>query len=199
MNSPGKFTRSRYSKCNTEHCTSMRPSRFVASLTFVGVTGFLLGRCSVPGVGLPFSERAIPSIATDSLQGSAVANVIDGDTLVLNVPDAPTGQEKVRLLAIDTPERGQQWYAESRAALRALVEGRTVRLEFEGNRQARRDKYGRLLAYVFVEDRNLNVEMVRQGWSAYVSKYGGERYDRRLAEAEEQARAAHRGIWSSRP
>lgn len=124
---------------------------------------------------------------------------MDGDTVTLLLPNAPGGREKARLLGIDTPERGQQWYAESRAALSELIQDKTVRLEFESSENPRRDKYGRLLVYLIAGDNNTNVEMVRRGWSPYISKFGGERYHRELSAAEEEARAARRGIWSSRP
>lgn len=177
----------------------MRPSRFAAVLIIAASIGFVMGRCTAPGVRPASSERATPASNTEAKSAATVSEVVDGDTVVLAFPTAPNGHEKVRLLAIDTPERGQRWYVESRAVLTELLKGRTVHLEFEGNQQPQRDKYGRLLAYLLVEDRNVNVEMVRQGWSPYVSKYGGERYHRSLADAEEEARAAHRGIWSSRP
>lgn len=177
----------------------MRPRRFATALAVAGVIGFVLGRWSAPGTRPDSNKYATRSIATEAWHEAAVAEVIDGDTIVVAFPNAPTGQEKVRLVGVDTPERGQRWYAESRSALAELVMGRTVRLEFEGDHPARRDKYGRLLAYLLLDDRNVNVEMIRQGWSPYISKYGGERYKRSLAEAEEDARAAHRGIWSSRP
>ena len=82
-----------------------------------------------------------------------VRHVVDGDTLELE------NGEKVRYIGIDTPEErrkeGGRWvrdpepYAEEAAREnRRLVEGKTVRLEFD---REKRDKYGRLLAYVYVK------------------------------------------------
>lgn len=178
----------------------MRPSRFAASLIVAGTLGFVLGRCTAPSMTPISIAHVTPFVGAAEVQLDAtVAKVVDGDTVALILPNTPTDQERIRLLAVDTPERGQLWYHEARDALAELVEGRTVRLEFETGQRERRDKYGRLLAYLLVDDRNVNVEMIRLGWSPYVSKYGGERYHGSLVEAEEEARAAHRGIWSSRP
>jgi len=177
----------------------MRPSRFVASLAVATGFGFVVGRCTVPPAASVRVQEAAPTLTAEARREATVIRTVDGDTLVLSLPNAPGGEERVRLLAIDTPERGQQWYAESRAALAELVREKPVRLEFESADKPKRDKYGRLLVYLIVDGQNANVEMIRRGWSAYVSKYGGERYHTELAAAEEEARAAHRGIWSSRP
>ena len=92
--------------------------------------------------------------------------VIDGDTIVC-VRDGI--EERVRLLNIDTPERGQQGYAEAREVMRALVEGYPVRLEGKGTDGAlTRDRYARLLAWVHVDGLHVNVHMVRLGHSPYV-------------------------------
>ena len=123
---------------------------------------------------------------------------VDGDTFAVAGVDGGATEERIRLLAIDTPERGQRWYAEAGSALRDIVGNRPINLEYEAPGKLQRDKYGRVLAYLIVDGRNVNVEMVRRGWTAYVTKYGGERFAQDFAAAEEEARAAHRGIWSSR-
>lgn len=95
-----------------------------------------------------------------------VIRVVDGDTLIAQYTFAGVETtEGVRLLNIDTPERGEPLYDEATDALEVLVGGKTVRLEFDKPGQIERDHFGRLLAYVFVDGANVNVEMVRQGWS----------------------------------
>ena len=89
---------------------------------------------------------AVGSLAVandDDAQSSTavVERVIDGDTLVLD------SGEHVRLIGIDTPERGECGYREAGAKLRRLVEGRTVNLPNPSSVQDR-DKYDRLLRYV---------------------------------------------------
>jgi len=119
-----------------------------------------------------------------------VTHVTDGDTL--NVRCGAL-EEKVRLLQIDTPEREDVLYEEARAALDALIAGRRVELElgFED-----RDDYGRLLAYVFAGGENLNLAMIREGWSPYFDRYGAGAYPREFAEAELAARERGVGIWA---
>jgi len=72
-----------------------------------------------------------------------VAKVIDGDSVELR------GGDRVRLLAIDTPEKGQPLYEEATRLLDSLAVGKLARLEYS---KRRRDRYGRLLAYVYLED-----------------------------------------------
>jgi hypothetical protein len=73
------------------------------------------------------------------------------------------------------------------------LNGKLVSLEFEGNR---RDKYGRLLAYVIVDGHNFNIDLVREGLSPYYTKYGlSERYDKEFREAERYARNNGLNIW----
>jgi len=59
-----------------------------------------------------------------------------------------------------------------------------------------RGHYGRLLAYVFVDGQNLNLDLVRQGLSPYYTKYGkSQKYDSKFRAAEKQARKEKLNIW----
>ena len=125
-------------------------------------------------------------------------------TLVVFVADGDTVRvlrkgrlEWVRLLRIDTPERGERGYGEARAALAKLVDGRTVLLEFEVPGRAARDEHHRLLAYLLHGAENVNVEMVRRGWSPFWTRYGEGRYAPLFRRAEEEAREAGAGLWEA--
>lgn len=123
-------------------------------------------------------------------EGITVARVIDGDTIEV---DSPKGRQRVRLLRIDAPERGEPGYEEASRALRELLpRGTPVRLEYEGRRE---DPYGRVLAYVHAKGRNVSVEMVRQGWSPFDQRFGTGRYRATLQDAEREARESGRGLW----
>ena len=113
-----------------------------------------------------------------------VLYVVDGDTV--NVLWRGNNV-RVRLLSINTPERDRPGYAEATDALRRLVAGRDVRLEFERPGRPERGKYGRLLAYVFVEGMNVNAEMVRLGHSRFWTKFGPGRYAADFRQAERKA------------
>ncbi len=91
------------------------------------------------------------SACISAQEKARVVKVIDGDTILLD------SGEKVRLLGIDAPERGEACYEEAKTMLEKLVLNRTVTLE----RDLRdRDKYGRLLRYVFVNRTFVNALLV---------------------------------------
>lgn len=126
-------------------------------------------------------------------ESSRVAEVVDGDTVVLE------GGARVRYLLVDAPEitGGKQdcYGAEARDFNRSLVQGRTVSLSYG---EACADRFGRLLAYVAVDGREVNSLLVERGHAAvlYVAPAGGAR--RAEFEAlEAQARAARRGLWGA--
>ena len=113
-----------------------------------------------------------------------VINVVDGDTL-----EVPNGS-RVRLIGIDTPERGACGYQGAADALRLLVEGRAVTL-VPGARDDV-DRYGRLLRYVEVDGVDANLEMILSGRAIarYDSRDGYGRHDREDAYVEADAATA---------
>ena len=115
---------------------------------------------------------APPATAPPRPAGTVVTHIVDGDTL-----DVSTG-ERIRLIGIDTPERGQCGFGEAAAALAAMVDGREVVL-VSGARDDT-DRYGRLLRYVEVDGVDANLEMIRSGWarSRYDSRDGYGRHAR---------------------
>jgi len=99
-------------------------------------------------------------------------------------------QVRVRLSAIDAPERGQDFSQRSREALADLVYSKEVSIETHG-----KDRYGRVIGDVFVGGRLVNEVLVRQGWAWNFVKYSR---SPRLAELERQARAERRGLWAGK-
>jgi micrococcal nuclease len=120
--------------------------------------------------------------------------IIDGDTF----KDA--NGETVRLLGIDTPERGQPFYLAATGMLDSLLNSGNLRYEFDFRR---RGPHGRLLAYVFVNDRFVNAELVRAGMaSVYIYSDHAMKnmaYRQQLIDYQKQARENHLGIWSLEP
>jgi len=129
--------------------------------------------------------------------GARVARVVDGDTLVL-----ATGQ-RVRLVQLDAPEThgSRECYgAQASAALRQLLpRGAEIRL-VRDPRLDDRDRYGRLLRYVFEGKVNVNLRLVARG-AATVWFYRGDRgrYASRLLAAQRHARARRLGLWQACP
>ena len=140
--------------------------------------------------GAAASDAATPAARAPARLGPCdVTHVTDGDTLNVRCGGR---KERVCMLQIDTPEREEPLYGEAGDALEALIAGRSVELQ-RGPEE--RDLHGRLLAYVFAGGENLNLAMIRGGWSPYFDRYGAGAYPREFAEAERAAREARLGIW----
>ena len=119
-----------------------------------------------------------------------VEGVIDGDTLVL------AGYGKVRLIGIDSPEATQPWGSQATQFTRQFVAGGEVQLQFDGPAE---DKYERILAHVWVDDRMLGEALIRAGLATAETGYEyAPAIKTRFRRAEAEARAAGRGIWSQR-
>ena len=85
-----------------------------------------------------------------------VVTVNDGDTIT--VLDAQKKQQKIRLDAIDAPERGQAFGTQAKLFLSNLVIRRNVRIVYSGE-----DRYGRTLGTVFIGEKNINLTLVEEG------------------------------------
>jgi micrococcal nuclease len=119
-----------------------------------------------------------------------VMKVVDGDTIEC------AGVGRVRLIGIDTPERGQAPFgAQATAALAQLLDG-ARRIELETDVE-QRDRYGRLLANVWVDGRMANWLLARSGWAVQLTYPPNVRYVERFSEAVTAARADNRGLWAT--
>jgi micrococcal nuclease len=120
-----------------------------------------------------------------------VARVVDGDTLICD------GGVRVRLLLIDAPELSQGPYgAAAKALLEQLARPGTL-LAVEEDVQ-RLDRYGRLLAYLYLPDgRMVNEELLIAGVAVVSVHPPNVRYVERLRAAADSARAAGAGLWST--
>jgi len=109
----------------------------------------------------------------DQTQKVLVERVIDGDTIVTEIGN-------VRLLGMNTPERGERGFLEAKEFLEDLILNKSVSLEYVGERQ---DKYGRILAYVYFNGENVNVRLVEQGFANYYFYSGKDIYSQDLINA----------------
>jgi micrococcal nuclease len=116
--------------------------------------------------------------------------VIDGDTIVID------GGEKVRYIGLDTPEEGEPFYEKAKERNRRLVGGKRVRLVF--CEAQKRDKYGRLLAWVYSNGVFVNETLVREGLARrlVIPPCGLQKY-KEFKSAEEEARKNKLGLWAS--
>ena len=149
----------------------------------------LLG-CGSPTPTLPPLEKVSPTPIVETAGTVPVTRVVDGDTLHLQKGSKDV---TVRLLRVNTRERGEWGYKQGQDELRRLVEGKRVRVEGEDEKA---DRYGRDLGYLFVGPTNVNLEIVRSGWSPFFRRYGKGRYAELFQAAESEARRAKRGLWS---
>jgi micrococcal nuclease len=118
--------------------------------------------------------------------------VVDGDTIRIDYRGKPT---YVRLLRINTPEVGRRGYEEATESLRALVGEGPVRIVSEIPGRIETDHYGRLLAYVYVGDLNVNLEIVRRGWSKFWPIFGEGRFAESFRKAQKEAQESTAGLW----
>jgi micrococcal nuclease len=125
-----------------------------------------------------------------------VERVVDGDTIVVRVDGR---SERVRYIGVDTPESVKpgvrvQCFAKSAAKEnRRLVLGRDVRLSYDAER---RDRYGRLLAYVWRGDLLVNAELVRLGYGKPLEIAPNLAHASQLRELAAAAKRGRRGLWS---
>jgi micrococcal nuclease len=134
-----------------------------------------------------------------TLGRAQVLRVVDGDTIRVRL-DGRT--ERVRYIGIDTPESVKpgaavQCFAKrASAANAALVAGRSVRLVADVEQ---RDRYGRLLAYVYREPDGafVNARLVRDGYARTLTIAPNVAHARELADLARAARREHRGLWSA--
>lgn len=145
--------------------------------------------CGTDGPGAP---------AADGAGAARVTKVVDGDTIRVSLAG---GEERVRLIGIDTPEtHGQGGLREcfgteaSRRLAELLPPGTAVRLVRDVEA---RDRYDRLLAYVYraADDLFVNLAMAREGFATTLTYPPNVAHADELVAAVRAAREAGRGLW----
>ncbi len=165
----------------------------VASLAIFAL-GVWIGRSRSEPQDVATAPAPIASVDHREMVGPcAVTRFVDGDTV--DVACAEVGV-RVRLLNIDTPERGRVGFHEATEALRRMAEGRAIYLVYEYPYRPSRGRYGRLLAYLYADDLNQSLEMVREGWTPFYTKYGVGRFPAEFMQTEAEAMRGRRGLWS---
>lgn len=167
---------------------------------FLAVAAYFTMRC------LPHQGRRISYPAMKGSGISFVSRVIDGDTIKLS------NGEHVRLIGIDTPEsrynkKLERDVARSRKDIneilkmgkvasnftKGLVEDKKVRLEFDVEK---RDRYGRLLAYVYLEDGTfVNAKIIGEGYAQVMTIPPNVKYAGYFLKLQKEAREKKKGLW----
>lgn len=133
--------------------------------------------------------------------GAHVERVVDGDTLKV----IDQGQEKtIRLIGINSPEsvdprRSVECFGkEASAYIRSLAEDKDVEISLDTS-QGEFDKYGRVLAYVFLTDgTSLNKKMIEDGYAFEYTYHIPYLYQQEFKDAEKDARTHKRGLWDTK-
>jgi micrococcal nuclease len=163
---------------------------------FVFCAGLFPALSSAPSLAAPPSSQA-----TDPTT-ARVLRIVDGDTVVVVCDGRPV---TVRLIGVDTPESVhprkpvERFGREAAAFLKTLIQGKPVRIEYEPG-PSRRDKYGRTLAYLYLEPGGLcvNREIVARGYGHAYTRYPFTFMDDFRA-AERLARERQLGLWAPGP
>ncbi len=128
-----------------------------------------------------------------------VSKITDGDTLHVIIE----GQdETVRLIGINTPEtvdprRTVECFGkEASERMKEIAKGKIVRLEYDQS-QSLRDTYGRLLAYVYLEDGQMvNRKMIAEGYAYEYTYLAPYMYQSEFRQLQSLAQSAKRGLWA---
>ena len=121
----------------------------------------------------------------DTLLGRVI-RVLDGDTVELLT--AQRENIRIRLNAIDAPEKSQAYGQRSRRYLNDLVHGRNVQVQYTS-----KDRYGRILGDIYLGEELINLKMVEAGLAWHYVMFA--KGNTLMAKAEAEARAAKRGLW----
>jgi micrococcal nuclease len=131
-----------------------------------------------------------------------VTSVVDGDTIkiALGGGSGPAVNETIRLIGVDTPETVaprrpvERFGKEASEYTRSRLEGKQVLLAFDWDL---RDKYGRLLAYVYLPDGScLNADIVAGGYGHAYTRFPFQ-FSQEFRRLETAARTAKKGLWKS--
>lgn len=168
--------------------------RSVATLTMVCVA---LAACD-EDAGPAAAGSETPRTAEEAPAGIEVPveRVVDGDTIRVTLNGR---SERVRYIGVDTPEtrhprKGVEPLGpEATEANRRLVEGARVRLVYDVEE---RDRYGRILAYVYLEDGTfVNARLVEEGFAQVMTVPPNVRHQELFLELQRRAREQRRGLW----
>jgi micrococcal nuclease len=163
----------------------------LVALLLIAIAVLLADSESGGGGDMPGRE---PSVARERAE---VLRIVDGDTIEVEVGGT---EEDVRYIGIDTPESVKPgepvecFGPEASDANKELVEGKDVELRYDAEL---RDVYGRLLAYVYVDDEFVNAELVRGGYAQTLEIEPNTSQAPLLERLELEASREGRGLWGA--
>lgn len=180
--------------------TPKKPMKLISlliTLLVVGVSSWLGIRSEKPASRQSSSQTTAPadSSASDS---ATVVRTIDGDTLIVHIGEK---DYKMRILMIDTPESVHDNPAmnvpmgktASEFTKQYLPAGKEITLEYD---KEKTDQYGRLLAYIRVDDIDLGAKLVEEGLAKVVMYQPNKERHQEYLKLQKAAKKAKRGVWA---
>lgn len=131
-------------------------------------------------------------VEPEILDGYQMLKVSDGDTI--NIQKVENGKFvgeilRIRMYGMDAPEKTQDYGSESRQALEKLVAGKNLSVEVKN-----KDRYGRTVAIIYADGKNVNEEMVKMGNAWWYQEYA--KKDAQFEEYQENAKQKKLGLFS---
>lgn len=157
------------------------------------ILAFLIGGTSLSqGLG-----NLLESLVGPELLGPyEVVRIVDGDTIIVELDG---GEEKLRMIGVDTPEsvhndleKNVPYGKVSSDYTKDMLEGREVWLEMDVEE---RDRYGRLLAYVYLDGEMFNRMLLEEGHATIITVPPNVKYAEEFEGLQEEARREGRGLW----
>ena len=141
---------------------------------------------SVSGEQQGTSEVLSQNSSNGVKQEVVIAKVLDGDTIETNFG------AQIRYIGINSPEKGEPFFQQAQKFNENLVLGKNVDLEFDIENL---DRYGRTLAYIFVDEKLVNLEIIRNGLAVVQTIQPNVKYQDAIVTAQREARDKCLGIW----
>jgi len=152
----------------------------------------------------PESEGRLKAYDVEKYQGKtfSIVNVVDGDTIDIDIPDGRFNHTRIRLWGVDTPETKSKEYGvmyygpEASEFTKILSLGKPVTIYLDTTKRTR-DKYDRLLAYVQLPDGGLLNEVLLSEGFAYADLRFRHSFYNKYQQLEASARSLKKGLWEN--
>ena len=171
----------------------LKKSLSIVSIIVILILGISIGLLAISPSNINEDLKVDPDKLSD-LEKVHVERVIDGDTF------ETTGGEDIRFIGVDTPEtkhpeKGVEYYGKEASKYTTnQLEGKTVYLEYDTEK---RDKYQRILAYVFLPDGTFfNAKLLHDGYANLLTIPPNVKYVNLFKELVKEAREIERGLWA---
>lgn len=143
----------------------------------IKIASFIITGALIIGGSIYFLSKQLP--LPPPPESGAVTKVIDGDTIIIE------GKYKIRLLGIDADEIGEPCYEAAKTRLEELVLNKEVLLEKD---QVNQDQYKRFLRYIFLDNQNINLQLIKEGLVNSLFYEPNLKYKEEITEVENEAK-----------